>query len=60
MRRFLPVFLAVFGSIAATAVMVVLARTGTSWPRSIRATDWRRIIGTPPDEETVSVEAPAE
>ena len=59
-KRFLPIFLALFATAVALGMLQVITRTGANWPRSIRVADWRRIIGTPSEEETVSVEAPAD
>jgi hypothetical protein len=59
-KRFLPIFLALFATSVAIGLLQVITRTGAGWPRSIRVADWRRIIGTPPEEETVSVETPAD
>ena len=59
MRRLVPIFLALFAATTLAMVMVVITRTGSSWPRSIRAIDWRRLTGATEDEASVSVETPA-
>lgn len=60
MQKLLPIFLALIATTAMLGVVLVITRTGATWPRSIRALDWRRLTGTTPDEEPASVEAPAE
>lgn len=60
MQKILPIFLALFATMVVLGVVLVITRTGATWPRSIRAIDWRRLTGTTPDEEPVSVETVAE
>jgi hypothetical protein len=58
MSKVLPIFLALFATMTIVGILLVLTRTGATWPRSIRAIDWRRLTGTTPDE--VTREVPAE
>ena len=60
MQKVVPLFLALFTTMTIVGIVLVLTRTGATWPRSIRAIDWRRLTGTTPAEDPVSVEAPAE
>ena len=60
MQKILPIFLALFATMFVLGVVLVITRTGATWPRSIRAIDWRRLTGTTPDEEPVSVETVVE
>lgn len=60
MQKVLPVFLALFATMFVLGIVLVITRTGATMPRSIRAIDWRRLTGTTPEEEPVSVEEPAE
>jgi hypothetical protein len=60
MQKILPIFLALFATMFVLGIVLVITRTGATWPRSIRTLDWRRLTGTTQDDETVPVEAPAE
>lgn len=60
MQKILPIFLALFATMVVLGIVLVITRTGATWPRSIRALDWRRLTGTTPEEEPASIEAPAE
>ena len=60
MQKILSIFLALFATVFALGIILVITRTGATWPRSIRAIDWRRLTGTAPAEEPASIEATAE
>jgi hypothetical protein len=60
MQKLLPIFLALFATMFVLGIVLVITRTGATWPRSIRALDWRRLTGTTPEEAPASAEAPAE
>ena len=60
MQKALPIFLALFATIFVLGIVLVITRTGATWPRSIRALDWRRLTVSTQEDETASAEAPAE
>ena len=60
MQKVLPIFLALFATMTIVGIALVLTRTGATWPRSIRAIDWRRLTGTTPEDHSVLEEAPAD
>lgn len=57
-QKILAILLSLFATMVIVGIVLVITRTGSSWPRSIRAIDWRRLTGTS-DDESVSEEAPA-
>jgi hypothetical protein len=60
MQKILPIFLALFATFTLVGIVVLITRTGSTWPASIRALDWKRLTGAAPEEETAPVEAAAE
>jgi hypothetical protein len=60
MQKILPIFLALFATLTVVGILVLVTRTGSSWPSSIRALDWKRLTGATPEEEPAPTEAPAE
>ena len=60
MPKLLPIFLALFATLSIAGILLVLTRTGATWPRSIRALDWRRLTGTAPATEPTPIEDPAD
>ncbi|HEX2625392.1 MAG TPA: hypothetical protein VHL56_00635 [Candidatus Limnocylindrales bacterium] len=60
MRKLLAIFLSLFATMTLVGIVLVITRTGASWPRSIRAIDWRRLTGSTPEDIPVMEESPAD
>ncbi|HJP88739.1 MAG TPA: hypothetical protein VJ850_06900 [Candidatus Limnocylindrales bacterium] len=60
MRKLLAILLSLFATMTLVGIVLVITRTGASWPRSIRAIDWRRVTGAAREDEPVMEESPAD
>lgn len=60
MRKVLAILLSLFATMTLVGIVLVITRTGASWPRSIRAIDWRRLTGSTPEDAPVMEESPAD
>ena len=56
MQKILPIFLALLATLTVLGVVFLITRFGATWPTRIRTMEWRRMVGTAPDEP---VEEPA-
>jgi len=50
MQKVLPIFLALFATLIALGVVFLVTRFGATWPSRIRTFEWRREVGSAPDE----------
>ena len=60
MQKILAIVLSLFATMTLVGIVVVITRTGASWPRSIRPIDWRRLTGSTVEDEPVTEESPAD
>lgn len=60
MQKVLPILFALLATTIIFGVLLAITRTGPTWPRRIRALDWRRVTGTTPEQDPMPEEAPAE
>lgn len=60
MQKVVVILLSLFATMSLVGIVLVITRTGASWPRSIRPMDWRRLTGSTPADETMTKESSAD